>query len=173
MSGNAQRRRQLKAIEKSNKALERNRCWDELEGIYQSCAAALIQHTVISQLASDHELLMCLDNPTLVAQNIRSLGQDLRTMEQELQTIHAQHAGKALGAQDGDEMMLAFTISEQYHLFMERHNGVLMPTVYEILEHFSAAEQKRNALRAQAAAQSSAETDPIDVAFREAPASQG
>lgn len=179
MSGNAKRRRDDLALRKSSKQLERNRCWDELNTIYTNCAAMLYQHKAMAELAKDKDLIQYVTDKQTLVMNIRSLSQDLLHLNTELQTLHAQHAEKTRGAKDEHEMIQTFRIAEQYNLFMERHNGVVLPTVYHILEVFNQAEEAR--LRAQAAAgqpsaaataaaQSTADTGPIDVPHRDLPA---
>lgn len=170
MSGNSKRRREARQLKRSNEQLEKNRCWDELNGIYASCAAMLHQHTALANLAHDKSLIAFVqDKQTLVA-NIRSLAQDLRYLNEELSKLYAQHQGKTKGAKDEAEMMQAFTISEQYNLFMERHNGVVMPTVWHILEVFNQAEIAREAVVQgkvnEARAQDPNDTAPIDVEAR-------
>jgi len=44
------------------------------------------------------------------------------------------------GTTDPDVVISTFPIFEQYNLFMERHQAVIMPTAYHIIEQFSAAE---------------------------------
>jgi hypothetical protein len=176
MSGNhAQRRRHAKALQRSNEKLAKNRCWNDLNTLYQNCAQALVQHLMISELAKDRELLGFLSDPRTVVANVQSLKADLQQLDAELRQIQAQHGAKTGGAQDEAEMMQAFTISEQYYLFMERHNGVVLPTVFHILEHFHEAEQRRDAARAQlqqqvttAMAQDPLDNTPIDVELKPA-----
>ena len=127
-----------------------NSCWDDLNTIYSSCIQLLQKHENISVYASNKEIIdEIVDKNTLIS-NIRLLASDLNKLSSELQEIHNQHADKSGGTNDPDEVMRSITIYEQYSLFMERHDAVVMPTITYILEQFDQAEhsllRKRKAL---------------------------
>jgi len=127
--------------------LKGNTCWDDLEQMYVSMITLLTSHTNISQFAADKELIgAVVDKQTLTA-NLRILGQDLGAMNTELSQIHNQHIGKRGGSTDPDVVFSTIAIFEQYSLFMERHDAVVMPTVYHIIEQFNQAEQLLNATK--------------------------
>lgn len=130
-----------KQAAKDKKAMENNTCWDDLNNIYTSCVQLLKQHGHLGALAANKELLACVTDPKTLATTIRQLSEDIRTMSDELNEIRAQHKDLVGGSKDPDEVIRSITISEQYHLFMERHNGVILPTAYHIIEQFDQAEQ--------------------------------
>jgi len=138
------------AKERAKEQLATNTCWDDLNGIYQDTARLLHSHTNIASFAADRDLHRYLQNPTLTVANLKSLGRDLRQLSQELANIHAEHAGKTGGSDDVDEVYSTFSIFEKYNLFTERHNAVVMPTAYQIVEEFAQAEERRKLARGDA-----------------------
>lgn len=162
------------AKERAKEQLEDNKCWDDLNEIYNEAARLLHSHAAIAGYASDTDLHRYLPNPSLTVKNLKSLGSDLRQLSEELKGIKAEHANKTGGSDDADEVMGTFSIFEKYNLFTERHNAVVLPTAYQIVEEFAQAEQRRqqahaaaNAPTASDLAQSTAETGPIDVEVKE------
>jgi hypothetical protein len=137
--------------ESAEEQLKNNNCWDELNGIYTSMLGLLAKHASLSQLASDKELIAAIDDKSTLVTNLKILANDLRTLNSELKQIHDQHGDKTGGSTDPDVVFTTINIFEQYNLFMERHQAVVMPIVYHITEQFDQAERKLNALaRAEA-----------------------
>lgn len=146
-----------------------NTCWDDLRAIHSDCQALLMQHVNIGRELNDKELLACVDDHKALVVKINSLAADLRQLNGELKEIFAQHEDKNGGVDDPDVLMVTYKIFEQYNLFQERHQAVVMPTVHHILEQINAGEQR---LLAKKAAEKAAEeaTNPnvvTDVAFTE------
>lgn len=129
--------------------LKDNRCWDELNGIYDSARVMLGQHASIHTLASDKNLQACLENPTSTANSIKILARDLKTLSDDLNAIHQRHDGKVGGSQDPNEVMTAIGIGQDYAILTERHVAVVQPTAFKILEDFQQAETKLANIRAQ------------------------
>ena len=127
---------------KSAEALKNNVCWNDLNALYQSCVDMLAQHTSISTFAKDIELIECVDDKATLVLNIKTLGRDITTLNSELKEIHKAHADKVGGADDPDDLMLSISIFEQYNLFIERHNAIIMPVAYHIVEILGTAEKK-------------------------------
>jgi hypothetical protein len=158
------------ARDKAKKELKGNTCWDDLNEVYNQCARLLHSHTRISEYVKDQDLLRYLGDMPLTVANIRSVTKDLQQLSSELADIKKQHADKTGGSEDPDEVMSTFSIYEMYNLFMERHNAVVMPTVYQILEEFGQAEKRRNEANAATAAQKAQDpndTSVIDVVVKE------
>lgn len=158
----------------AERRLKDNTIWDDLNGTYNGCAQALGQHAGIAVMLSRKEVFPFLKDPVTLSENIRSLTGDLQAMNAELKEIHAQHAGKKGGSQNPDEVIHSIQIFEQYHLFLERHNAVIMPIAMHILEEFGQAEVAYNATiaetqqtTAQAQASDPAHDAPIDVAYKD------
>lgn len=171
MSGNAQRRRAMRDLAKRDAAFENNNCWDQLESLYVDCVTVLLSWTNLSTVAKDTELLGYLANPQSTINNLSILNRDLQQLSQEVAQIHEHHAGKTGGAADADEMMHSITIFEHYKAFMDRHDGIVMPTGMQISEQFDKANQRRLTARAaaerQAQAQNPTDGTVIDTPFRE------
>ena len=130
------------ARDRAKQDLKDNACWDELNRIYESARVMLYQHTIISTLASNQQLLACLENPTSTANSIKILGGDLRALNEQLSTIYAKHQGKVGGSQNPDEVMGSIVIGQEYAQLMETHTSVVQPTALKILEDFQYAENK-------------------------------
>lgn len=162
---------------------QKNTCWDDLTAVYRECTSLLFQHTMVSQLLGDKDLLSYLSDPITFNLNVKQFAADLGQMNVELQALYALHNTKVGGTEDRDELMHSINLYEQYRLWMERHDAVVKPVVMQILEQTNAAELARNAANAQAAQgmlDSTSEIPPeelnsgvidvntiTDVAFRE------
>ena len=126
----------------SKNYLGTNKCWDELNSMYVSMTQLLGQHTNLKVFGSNVELVAMVADKETLATNFKILANDLQTMSTELTQIHNQHANKSGGEPDPNALMESITIFEQYHLFMGRHDAVVMPTVDHIIEQLDAAERK-------------------------------
>lgn len=145
--------------------LKKNNCWDDLNNIYQECCNLLGAHTHLAGLAQNKEVIAKVGDKETLTRNLRMLAQDLGNLKSELLQIRATHEGKTGGSNDPDVVFSTIEVFERYNLFMERHEAVVMPTVYHILEQFKQAEDAVAAEKAAADA-----NDPsviIDVEFKE------
>ena len=125
---------------RNSKQLETNSCWDDLKSIHNDCVSLLNAHTHLAAYANDSEMISCVDDKITLSDNIRLLASDLSKMNNELTEIYNQHANKTGGSTDPDVVMATISMFEQYNLFMERHQAVVMPTAHHIIEQFEAAE---------------------------------
>lgn len=150
------------ATARNKKQLAENTCWDDLSNIYRSCTDLLQRHTHLAQYANNKELLAEITDTTTLAGNIRLLASDINKLASELKEIQAQHIDKTGGSPDPDEVIHSIGIFEQYNLFMERHEAVVMPTVLHILEQFDQAEHSL-LKKKQAQAEQANELDPTVV----------
>lgn len=150
--------------------LANNHCWDDLNDIHESCVRLLSEHTHLAGYAQNKELINEVQDKETLSTNIRLLASDLQKLNGELGEIHAQHAGKTGGDQDPDVVFNTIEIYERYNLFMERHQAVVMPTVYHIIEQFTEAEKSLAAKHR--AAQEQAVDVVTDVNFTEVKATQ-
>jgi hypothetical protein len=130
----------------------KNTCWDDLLGVYRECAAALFQHTMVTEVLGDRELRTFIDDLELFNSNVKQFGDDLGQMNRELQDLYNLHHGKTGGSEDPHVVLHSFGIFEQYKLWMTKHDGVVKPTVMHILEQTNAAELRRAQARVQAQA---------------------
>lgn len=171
--------RQQRDALKKDKAehLKTNTIWDDLNATYSACAAALAQHAGIAVMLRRTEVFPYLADYKVTVANIRAVTNDILKLHEELKEIHAQHANKTGGSDDPDEVVQSFQIYEQYTLFLQRHDAVVMPCVHHILEDFAAAEKRINELTAQRTAEQMAQDpncdEPIDVVDKSEPAQGG
>ncbi len=126
----------------AKKELADNKCWDELNHIYESARIMLYQHATIHALASNKPLLACLENTASTANSIRILTKDLNDLNNQLNSIHSKHADRSGGSQDPDEVWMSIMIGQEYSQLMETHTSVVQPTAFKILEDFQYAENK-------------------------------
>lgn len=149
------------------KHLENNKSWDELEELHSEMATMLMQHANLGAVLNNKELIAALKDKSAFAEKVRILGRDLGVMANELNEIYAQHKGKTGGITDPDQIFLPITIFEQYTLFSERHEGVIMPVVQMILEDVHQAEQRlagaKQIIAEQDAVAAQADKDPAKV----------
>jgi len=149
---------------------KKNTIWDDLNGTYSACTQALGQHTATALLLKRQEVFPYLKDVGATVANIQAVTRDLMQLNEELKSIYAQHKGKQGGSQDPDDVIRSIQIFEQYHLFLQRHDAVIMPVVQHILEDFGQAEEafaKANNLvpepTAEERAQDPSDSTPIDV----------
>jgi hypothetical protein len=125
-----------------------NTCWDDLMGVYRECARMLFQHTAVTQVLNDKELVGFIDDAVTFDANIKQFAADLVQMNGELQQLRALHADKTGGSEDPEVVLHSFAVYEQYKLWMTKHDGVVKPTIMHILEQTNQAELRRQAARA-------------------------
>jgi hypothetical protein len=138
-------------------AKAKNTCWDDLMAVYREAAAMLFEHTNVSRLLADKELISFIDDKETFNLNVKQFAADLGQINKELHEILVQHQDKSGGSEDPDVVLSSFAIYEQYKLWMTRHDGVIKPTVLHILEQTNAAELKRAAAYQEAVARQQAE----------------
>jgi hypothetical protein len=132
----------------ANTNKEENTCWNDLIGVYQQMSGMLLRHTDISLVLNDADLMSFIEDKDTFKTNVRQFASDLRQLSDELQQLRALHNGKTGGSDDPEEVLHSIHIFEQYNLWMTKHDGVLMPTVYHILEATNQAELARGRARA-------------------------
>jgi hypothetical protein len=118
-----------------------NTCWDDLNSMYDSMRNLLASHAHLSQLAATPGLIDNVEDKAELSNNFKILANDLTLLNDKLTEIHNLHSDKTGGTTDPDEFIKTIGIFEQYNLFMERHDGVVMPTAYYIIEQFDKAEK--------------------------------
>lgn len=128
---------------KAAEQLEGNSCWDDLESIRQQCAGLLGQHSSIAGILRNKDLMAFVLDIPLLTERARLLQRDLVALNEDLQSLWALHKDKTGGTDDPDVLMYCIQIYEQYNLFMERHEGTVMPTVAAILDQIQQAENRQ------------------------------
>ena len=119
-----------------------NNCWDELKDLHQMCAGLLKQHVAVLTAASDPVRQAAITDTATFCANINSVASDLTVLNQELAEISATHLHKSGGSEDVHEVMGSFSTAEQYHLFMTRHDALVLPAVNHIAEILEEADQR-------------------------------
>jgi hypothetical protein len=127
------------ARQKAGETAKPNTCWDDLNAIYSSCVALLRSHAQVRELAQRKDLIACISDHRTLITNLQQLAGDIGEMNKELQELHEQHANKSGGDTDPNEVLRTIQIFEQYNLFMQRHEAVVMPTALWIGEQFDLA----------------------------------
>ena len=128
----------------AQKALKSNTCWDDLNQISGAANELMQRHLVIAGMMRNKELCAFLTDAKSVASNGKLLAKDIGTLAHELAALQSLHAEKTGGTDDPDVVMHTIGIYEQYQLFLERHEAVVMPTIGAILEQFHIAEERLN-----------------------------
>lgn len=152
----------------AKEAVGKKQLWDELHGIAERAAQAVVIPAVLNVYRGRKELFKHLRDPLGMTTRLNMLMNDTQSLKDELKAIAARHAGKTGAPQDMDETMEACSIGEQYELFMIRVEAIIPPTMAHILEMFTEAElimAEAQAMEAQAAA-------PAEAAAPEAPAAE-
>jgi plasmid maintenance system killer protein len=122
---------------------EQNTCWDDLNNVYGEMSSILLRHTGVSAVLRDQELLGFIEDKPTFRTNVNQFAADLRQMSEELQQLRSLHFIKSGGSEDPEDVLHSIHIFEQYNLWMQKHDGVLMPTVFHILEATNQAELAR------------------------------
>jgi hypothetical protein len=143
--------RKLRDRHKAEQDTTLDATWNEVMDMYRSNHNLISSHAVISQtLLQNRELIAALPNIVTFEANIVSLTRDLDELKGELLAIHSSHADKSGAAKPGEDFMNALNIMNAYQLWCEKYNGVVLPTVNEIIGNITVAEQrlleKKNAL---------------------------
>lgn len=118
-----------------------NRCWDDLNAICGDVKVLLYQHTTISSLASNMQLMSFLKDPSSTASSIKILARDLDLMNKRFQEIKSKHEGKTGGSLDPDVAIECIMINQEYAQLIEEHYAVIQPNVLKILEDINYAEK--------------------------------
>lgn len=115
-------------------------CWDECEEFYQKCASVLRAHLELVRVLNNPELLAYVtDHPGLRA-NMRIMGTDLPVISRELADLHNLHKDKKGGSSNPDEVMHSIDIFQQYMLWVQKHEAVIMPVAAHLTEQVQRAE---------------------------------
>lgn len=131
-------------LQKAQEALENNTCWDDLNVISGDANLLMQKHNIITGMMRNKELCAFLPNVQSVIDNGKLLAKDVAALATDLLSLQALHAGKVGGSDDPDVIMHTIGLYEQYSLFLERHEAVVMPTIGAMLEQFHVAEERLN-----------------------------
>ncbi|WP_144106618.1 hypothetical protein [Paraburkholderia sp. BCC1886] len=121
----------------------KNTCWDDLLQTHAFMTGLLLRHTSISEVLRDEDLKRYIAEPETFRTNVNQFASDLRQMSEELVQLRQCHVGKTGGSTDPDELIHAISLHEQYLLWQQKHDAVVMPTVLHVLEATNQAELAR------------------------------
>ena len=111
-----------------------NQCWDDLNGIYNNCQAALTTMTArIVAIYKTEGLVSFIENKAEVAQLLRGLRQDRNEFQAELTAIQQLHAGKTGGSEESYLDRESLEIFENYRNWHARFEAVFVPTVERLV----------------------------------------
>lgn len=119
------------------------RPWDDLMEIYVANKEMLYEVPAqILYLFSVEKIGNFMENPKLTADLIRCMQADIDQMKQELEEIAAGHKHKTGKAVDDDDFIQSLTFIEAYNSFKVKFEGVILPNVQTITQHYDAAVAK-------------------------------
>lgn len=147
--------------------LQNNTCWDDINEVSNDAVVLLAKHNAVAGFLRNKPLSKFLPDVGNVSANAKLLTKDITQMRQDLEALQKLHAGKTGGDQDPDQLMHSIAIFEQYNLWMERHEAVVMPTVNAILEQYSVAEARFAAAVAEGYKDLEELAGPTDAQFEQ------
>lgn len=131
-------------LEKAQQALKNNTCWDDLQQVFFSANELMQKHLVVAGMLRNKELNAYLVDVKAVIENSKILEKDVKLLAADLTALYALHSDKTGGTDDPDVVMHTIGIYEQYQLFIQRHEALIMPTLGSILEQYHIAETRLN-----------------------------
>lgn len=132
--------------------LKNNKCWDELHGLYASCGSVFVQYGELGKLMQNKELMACVEDIKGLTNRTLIFTNDLQMMKGELLAIYGHHKNRH-GGPVGDtddvkaiDLMSSIEIYQHYQMWLQKHNGVCVPTLNEISAQMTQAERRYNAV---------------------------
>lgn len=117
--------------------------WDDLMDVYRANKAMLQEVPAqILYLFSVEKIGNFMENPKLTADLIRCMQADIAQMNQELEEIAAGHKHRSGKAVDDDDFIQSLTFIEAYNSFKVKFEGVILPNVQTITQHYDQAVAK-------------------------------
>lgn len=156
------------ARDQAQKDLATTSCWTDVNDISNKCEQLLASCAALHPSMRDPQLLDMVEDKALLAKNLRILSGDLGKLSTELQGLKKLHAGKTGTASDPQELITSINIFEQYMMFIERHDALVMPTANHIAEQLEVA--RRRMVDAANTAPLKPEQDPAIITDVEAKA---
>lgn len=129
------------ARDAAEKELQNTSVWDDVSNICRSCYGLLRSHLELQKVIENVNIRSAIKDTSLFEKNIRVLTKDLISLNQELLALNELHKDKKGKATNPDDHLLGISIYEKYHMFMERHQNVVMPTVAHLIDQLGEAEK--------------------------------
>jgi hypothetical protein len=136
--------------DRAQKKMSDSNIWDDVMNISHQCYQLLRSHLHLQGLVQNDELRGAVKDISLLEKNIIVLSKDLSSLREELDVLTATHSTRSGKASSPDEHMQGISIYEKYHMFIERHQNVVMPNAMHILDQFNEAEQILSNVKKQA-----------------------
>lgn len=108
--------------------------WDSLLGYGQHCARLGQLPGRLAPLLRSEEIMVNISDPEGVKRRIISLSNDTASYADALRKIGQQHIDKKGSSRNGDDLMKALMIGEQYVDWAIRFSGVVIPTMLDLLQ---------------------------------------
>lgn len=124
-------------------AVKDNEVWDDLDKIYLECRALSVQPAQVLPLLKDPAKLKLVEDPKHLVDQARVLSKDTENYNQQLELIHNKHADRRGSSSNGDEIMEAMSIGEEYRGWLHAFQVVVMPMVNSILSQFNVEEENQ------------------------------
>jgi hypothetical protein len=156
--------------------LQENNLWDDLRQVYFGCSQTMAEPQLLGQMLQNRALIKHLPDMAGVMNNCQIVINDVKEMSAKLNTIYALHSGRSGGAKDPDEYARTMQLHEEYMIWIAQWKAVISPMTTQIAAQISIASQRLDAAtraeeaRVQAQASDPAHTAPIEVEFKEVPA---
>lgn len=146
-----------------------DRIWDSVNN-FGALASALNQLPgQLIPLLHDKELMAKIKDQSALASQVRSIVNDVRVYSESLKAIQVKHQGRTGSAKSPDENFEALMVGEDYINWCSQYQGVILPSVIEVLGQIAEVGADAN----EQAQQLLGEINQIRSAFSAATASTG
>lgn len=130
-----------------DKKYDGKRCWSDLLAVSQASGIALAGiGAQFIQLRSDPLKLTYLVDSKLFSNRVRTLSSDIKTLTKELADLVAIHTNRTGGHVSDDDLFHSIQLNEQYIVFNQRVEALLLPTANALAEQVDEAERRMRAV---------------------------
>lgn len=145
ISLNREQRRSLAKSSGANSTLfnpqDDNCVWDELNEKSNVCSTLLTGPAAFLPLLRNTELISLVENKVYLNELAAQLGRDLVTYNDFYMGIRNAHVNRTGSSTDADDHLKAISIFNDYVIFTEQYNGVVVPLVQALTELIVPAER--------------------------------
>lgn len=130
--------------------------YDQVEQMYASQIVLFPEYTKLVLLLINPEIIGFLRDPVTCANRVRALSAEVKDLRTRTEDVRSRHA--AINKRDADlnedEHMESIMIFQEYAMLQGIHQQNVLPLMLELQEHLSQAIQTKEAIQAQAVAES-------------------
>jgi hypothetical protein len=123
----------------SSKGVNSDNIWDDLEKVYLECCAVSTTPATVLPLIKNAELVDKVEDRQELTESTAILTRDAKDYAQRLNEIHEKHRNYSGKADTAEEMMLAYSLGEEYQNWLVSYQTVVLPTTNKILAMFEYA----------------------------------